>query len=319
MSAQETARTGGTAPPQAASVDVLMLAYNVAPFISRAIEGVLAQRTGFPVRLVIAEDGSTDGTRAICERWAQEHPSRITYHPGSSNIGIAARTVEALGRCTAKYVAICDSDDYWTDSSKLTAQIGFLEAHPDHGFSYTDVSVISRDGREKTDDGYDGVRAAYAAGHLFVKLLQGNFINNSTTVARRDLLLALRPNACRDELIGDHIRWLQLSMRTKAHFLSPRTTAYRAGGITSGNVEARNRGVMLSLLGGLLLEYHRIGLRPGLRERKILARKMIGVLVRPGTPARVKPALLLALFRYLPAMFQRDPAKAPLRGEHRAA
>ena len=131
--------------------------------------------------------------------------------------------------------------------------------------------------------------------------------------------MALRPNACRDELIGDHIRWLQLSMRTKAHFLSPRTTAYRAGGITSGNVEARNRGVMLSLLGGLLLEYHRIGLRPGLRERKILARKMIGVLVRPGTPARVKPALLLALFRYLPAMFQRDPAKAPLRGEHRAA
>ena len=64
------------------SVDVLMLAYNVAPFIAEAVEGVLAQRTGFPVRLIIAEDGSTDGTTTLCERLAQAHPGRILYIPG---------------------------------------------------------------------------------------------------------------------------------------------------------------------------------------------------------------------------------------------
>jgi glycosyltransferase involved in cell wall biosynthesis len=295
-----TGVVGGTGT--GASVDVLMLAYNVEPFIMQAVDGVLSQKADFPVRLLIAEDRSTDGTRAVCERLAQEHPSRITCIPGSENLGIAGRTVEGLTHCTARYVAICDSDDRWTDPGKLAEQVAFLEAHPDHGLSYTDVSIIDRDGAPVEADGYDGVRADYASGNVFVKLLQGNFINNSTTVVRRDLLTMLQPNACRDELIGDHVRWMQIAMRSKVHFLPRKTMAYRRGGVTgSQDIHARNRSKMLSLLGGLLLEHDRLKSPCTTRERAVLLRKVLGVLFRRGTSPAVKASLLVLVFKYIPA------------------
>lgn len=286
----------------APSVDVLMLAYNVAPFIEEAVAGVWAQRTGFPVRLIIAEDGSSDATPQLCERMAAAYGDRVLYLPGDGNKGIAHRTLEALKHCTAEYLAICDSDDRWTDPDKLAHQVAFLEAHPDHGLSYSDVSIVTRAGEPLSNDGYDVLRADYAQGHVFTRLLQGNFINNSTAVVRRDLLEALRPNACRDELIGDHLRWLQVAMRTRVHFVDSRTTAYRQGGVTSTDVQARNRRVMISQLGTLLLEHHRCGAPVSHEEKRMLARKALGVLARSGTPLRVKLALVLLLFRYLPAV-----------------
>lgn len=288
----------------APSVDVLMLAYNVAPFIEDAVAGVCAQRTDFPVRLIIAEDGSSDATPKLCERMATAYGDLILYLPGDGNKGIARRTLEALDHCTAEYVAICDSDDRWTDPDKLALQVAFLEAHPDHGLSYSDVNIVSRAGAPLLNDGYDVLRADYAQGRVFTRLLQGNFINNSTAVVRRDLLGSLRPDACRDELIGDHLRWLQVAMRTRVHFLDRRTTAYRQGGVTSADVQARNRRVMMTQLGGLLLEHDRCGAPASREEKRILARKALGVLARPGTPLRVKLALLLLLFRYLPAVYR---------------
>ena len=302
---------------EAPSVDVLMLAYNVAPFITEAVEGVLAQRTDFTVRLVIAEDSSTDATPAICERLAQEHQSRILYVPGERNIGIAARTVEGLRHCSARYVAVCDSDDVWTDPGKLARQVAFLEAHPDHGFSYTDVNIIDRQGAQVLEDGYDGIRADYANGHIFARLLRGNFVNNSTAVVRRDLLFALRPNACRDELIGDYVRWLQLSAQARTHFDPERTTAYRRGGVTgSTDLHARNRAKMLALLPGLLLE-HAAARTPVTRaDKAVLLRKTAGALVRSGTGLRMKASMLLLLLRYLPALAGSVPAVQGTGGEN---
>ncbi len=284
------------------SVDVLMLARNVEDLITAAAESVLLQNTIYPVRLIIAEDGSTDGTKDVCARLALAHGDRLLYLPGERNIGIAARTVEGLARCTAPYVAICDSDDRWTDPEKLAAQIAFMEEHPDHGLSFSDVSIEKRSGEPVPTDAYDAVRADYASGHVFARLLQGNFINNSTTVVRRELLEALQPNACRDDLIGDHLRWLQVAMRTQVHFLPARTTAYRLGGVSGTDASARNRGVMMALLGGLLLEHHRCGTPVTWADKRILARKTAGVLARSGTPLGVKLALVLPLFRYLPAV-----------------
>ncbi|HMU13286.1 MAG TPA: glycosyltransferase [Flavobacteriales bacterium] len=289
------------------SVDVLMLARNVADVIGQAVDGVLAQRCPFPVRLVIAEDGSTDRTPAICEALAREHGGRIAYRPGGKNIGIAARTVEALSRCSARYVAICDSDDIWTDPNKLAKQVGFLETHPDHAFSYTDVDIITREGMHVDADGYQGIRSRYAGGWLFAQLVQGNFVNNSTTVARRDLLEGLRPNACRDELIGDHVRWIQLAMRGKAHFMPVRTTAYRQGGVTGQTaIQQLNRKVMLGMLPGLLREHASMRTPTTAADRAILLRKTAGTMLRTG-----HLSLIPLLFRYLPAVF---PSRSPDRG-----
>lgn len=108
-------------------VSVAMLAYNHERFVAEAIDSVLMQRTDFPVELAIGEDGSPDGTRAICERYAQMHPERIRLLPAERNLGMFANLARTLQSCRGKYVALLEGDDYWTDPGKLQAQAELLE------------------------------------------------------------------------------------------------------------------------------------------------------------------------------------------------
>lgn len=287
------------------AVDVLMLAYNVAPFIEEALNGILSQRVDFSVRIVIAEDGSTDDTQRICARAAKEHPGKILYLPGERNIGVAARTAAGLVHCKAKYLAICDSDDVWIDPDKLAVQVAFLEAHPDHGLSYSDVEIMARDGSTLSQDPYDAVRASYCSGKVFVNLLQGNFINNSTAVVRSELLTDHTMDERREHYVQDLLMWMHVAMRTKVHFLPRRTTAYRVGGI-SGNSEAafKSRATMRDHAGAMLMAFATTepDLQPN--ERAILFRKVLGLLVAPVSTWRTRFGMLGLLVKFTPTTFE---------------
>lgn len=108
-------------------VDVCMITYNHESFIAQAIEGFLIQKTNFQTRLIIGEDGSKDNTRAICIEYQSKYPERIILLPDEGNLGMNINFMRTLKACTAKYVAICEGDDYWTDSLKLQKQVDFLE------------------------------------------------------------------------------------------------------------------------------------------------------------------------------------------------
>ena len=69
-------------------VSVCMTAYNHAPYIARAIEGVLKQRTTFGVELIIGEDCSTDNTLATCREYAEHYPDRIRLITAAKNVGM---------------------------------------------------------------------------------------------------------------------------------------------------------------------------------------------------------------------------------------
>ena len=112
-------------------VSIIMITYNHERFIAQAIEGVLMQETGFPFELVIGEDCSTDGTRAVCEKYAREHPDRIRLLPAERNLGMNLNARRTLRACRGKYIANCEGDDLWTDAGKLQRQAEYLETHPE--------------------------------------------------------------------------------------------------------------------------------------------------------------------------------------------
>ena len=58
-------------------VSVCMITYNHEKFINEAIEGVLMQKTNFPIELIISEDCSTDNTRKIVLEYADKYPNII--------------------------------------------------------------------------------------------------------------------------------------------------------------------------------------------------------------------------------------------------
>ena len=120
-------------------VDIITATYNHESFIARCIEGVVNQKTTFRFRHFIGEDASTDGTRAIIETWKQRYPDIIHPQYRNSNIGAFKNSKLLFLTAKAKYIALLDGDDYWTDPLKLQKQVDFLENNPEyivcyHGF-----------------------------------------------------------------------------------------------------------------------------------------------------------------------------------------
>lgn len=115
-------------------VVVQMVTYNHEKYVEQAIESVMMQKTSFRYKLIIAEDYSTDRTREICIELKNKYPDKIDLLLNSRNLGVTLNALQVHKACIAsgaKYVAICEGDDYWTDPLKLQKQVDFLESNSD--------------------------------------------------------------------------------------------------------------------------------------------------------------------------------------------
>ncbi len=130
-------------------VSVCIQTYQHEEYIRRCLDGVLMQQTSFQYEILLGEDQSNDSTRKICLEYANKHPEliRLFFHDRRNNIRIGH---QATGRFNflyniyssrGRYIACCEGDDYWTDSSKLQKQFDLLEANPSYSASFHDVTV----------------------------------------------------------------------------------------------------------------------------------------------------------------------------------
>ena len=51
----------------------------------------------------------------------------IKYFRQNENIGMEKNFIFALKKCSGKYIAFCEGDDYWNDKYKLQKQIDFFQ------------------------------------------------------------------------------------------------------------------------------------------------------------------------------------------------
>lgn len=131
-------------------VSVACITYNHEKFIPQAIESVLMQETDFPVELVIGEDCSTDGTRAIVQEYAAKYPGVIRPLLPDLNLGMAKNYEAVRLACRGKYIAWLEGDDYWILPKKLQWQVDMMEANPHYSMcgSKTRLSICDSSGVE---------------------------------------------------------------------------------------------------------------------------------------------------------------------------
>jgi glycosyltransferase involved in cell wall biosynthesis len=168
------------------SVDVVIPVRNGARFIEACLDSVMAQ-TLPPSSVIVVDDGSTDDTSDILERYAARWPKlrmirtdpRGTSH--ARNTGIAASA--------APFIAFLDSDDVWRPE-KLERQMSLF--HPDTpqiGFVHCGLVQIDHDGEP-----LPGARvyAPSKRGDVLRPMLEDFYHitgSASAVVARRELIL----------------------------------------------------------------------------------------------------------------------------------
>jgi glycosyltransferase involved in cell wall biosynthesis len=129
-------------------VSALVTCFNHERYIRAALESVLAQKTSFPFEIVICDDGSSDGTRAILAEFKARRPERIRLLLPETNLGLGGVEIYMRGieMCRGRYVALLDGDDCWTDPDKLQKQADFLDARPDCPMCFHNSEVRYEDG-----------------------------------------------------------------------------------------------------------------------------------------------------------------------------
>lgn len=113
--------------------------------VAIAIESVLGQTLG-DLELIICDNVSTDGTVAICERYARQD-RRIRLRRNARNIGIAYNHNRTFKLATGKYFHWMGSDDSH-DPRFLERCVAALEAQPDRALCHSGVKVIDVRGDE---------------------------------------------------------------------------------------------------------------------------------------------------------------------------
>jgi glycosyltransferase involved in cell wall biosynthesis len=110
--------------------------HNAARFLDETVASVLAQ-TYDRWELLLVDDGSTDGSTAIAERYAALHPERIrrVEHPGGANRGVSASRALGIAHARGELVAFLDADDVYLPG-KLARQVPQLLARPEAGLLY---------------------------------------------------------------------------------------------------------------------------------------------------------------------------------------
>lgn len=216
-------------------VDVNVAVFNHAPFLRQTLESVINQKTNFPVRLIIGDDCSTDGSQQILQEYESEYPDRIYLILQPKNLGLQAEErngIILLRKSTSKYIALLDGDDYWTDPYKLQKQVDFLEGNPEFNACFHNVKIHSEDGGNSIGLVYAKDRKNEIA---LIDLANGDYMHTCSLLFRN---LPEVMNPILNKLVvgdDDSIGYCLLVTGKKAKYLNEVMAAYRKhlGGVWS--------------------------------------------------------------------------------------
>lgn len=144
----------------APEVSVLVVTYNQAATVGRAIESVIAQQTPFPFEIIVADDASTDGTADIARSYADRYPGLVRVVARLENVGLVENYFDALAQARGTYIADCAGDDWWPDPTRMAAQRDILAANPSMTLVHGAWTAVDAATGRMTPGDPDGANAA---------------------------------------------------------------------------------------------------------------------------------------------------------------
>lgn len=167
-------------PKRAATVAVVVPAYNAARFLEHTLQSIQAQ-TREPDEIIVVDDGSIDHTAAIVERLAAT--DRHLHLIRQPNRGVAYARNAGAARTSADYVAFCDADDWWDPEFLEKCLEVFQTGEPELGVVYAWTAHHFENGQPMGT-----ASASRHEGYVARMIALENFLGNgSAALLRREL------------------------------------------------------------------------------------------------------------------------------------
>ena len=269
-------------------VSVIMPAYNAERYIAKSIQSVLDQTYG-NWELVVVDDGSTDKTAEIVQRFAANE-NRIKYiFQENSRLGKARNT--GVENSSGSLIAFLDSDDLWVPE-KLERQVGaLLDTKAD--VIYSNVDIFFEPGSAPGPAEFPIATGRIEGSQMFDLLLLENRIPVPSVLLKKEIFNTAGPfeeslpyHGCED-----YDLWLKLAAQGALFYGMPaKLVRYRRHSMAMTHKESKVLKPMLRVVrrhidkGNLNEDQKRFRLRG-------LYRNLIGALLAEGELAEAREYL----------------------------
>lgn len=165
-------------------VSIIVPVYNVAQYLDRCLDSLVKQ-TDPNIEIILVDDGSTDGSGALCDLWQQRDGRIRVFH--KPNGGLSDARNHGLERASGEYICFIDSDD-WCDLRYVEVMRGVLE---DTGSDLVECDYLTTD--ERTPAPVSGQTAydyqVFEGKECFLRFLTNEFfVSVCNKLYRRSLL-----------------------------------------------------------------------------------------------------------------------------------
>jgi glycosyltransferase involved in cell wall biosynthesis len=199
-------------------ISIAMCTYNGAEFLPAQWESILAQSRK-PDEIVVCDDGSSDETRSLLEKFASESSIPVTLHFNQKNLGSVKNFEQAIRFCTGSIIALSDQDDVWR-SDKLQVIESAFNKSPNVGLVFSDAEIVDEaleplDRRMWTEVCFEPYkRKLIARGRALEVLITGWTVTGATMAFRSEFVNLSLPIP--DGIAMIHDGWIALTIATVA-------------------------------------------------------------------------------------------------------
>ena len=201
---------------------MIIPSFNAAKYITEAVDSVLAQ-THKPLEIIVVDDGSSDNTKEVLKPFIESRKIKYFYR---ENKGPGAARNRGIKESNGDLIAFLDSDDVWLPE-KLEKQLKLFQ-NPETVLVYSDMEMLGGDDSGKRFSKVFKIKRFYR-GRVFNRLIEENFIPNSTVVVRKNTLQGIGGFVEDRKFFSaeDYLCWLFLVRRGSVDFIDEALVLYR--------------------------------------------------------------------------------------------
>lgn len=176
-------------------ISIAMTTYNGSKYLNDQLKS-FSQQDQAPDELIVCDDGSSDNTIKILEKFSLNAPFDVKIYQNESNLGFTKNFENALSKCTGDLIFLSDQDDIWFQNK--------ISSITEYFYLNENISLIIHDA-EIVDE-----NLKYHGSNTLSQALRGFgntniYITGALTVIRKDLLDYVFPFP---ENINGHDGWI---------------------------------------------------------------------------------------------------------------